>query len=367
MDVNKDTLHRIIDSIADPIFIKDRRHRWVLLNDACCELIGHSRSELLGKSDYEFFPKEQADVFWKKDEEVFTSGLENLNEEDITDSKGVTHTIVTKKTLYTDLAGDMFIVGIIRDVTDRKSAERSQMELALSRAEREQLELFAYVASHDLREPLQSIIGFGDLLKNRCDEALQDQGRGYLKRIQDAASRMSRLIDDLLKFSKVVKRAELFKRVELSKVISEVLDDFEFQTKKTGAQVTVGKLPALYGDETQLRQLLQNLLSNALKFCPQGRKPQVTVLSRDLGEEVELSVRDNGIGIDEKYLERIFKPFERLHSIAEFEGSGVGLAICQKIAAHHGGRIYVRSKLQEGSTFFVVLPKQILASQTTKR
>lgn len=357
MEVNKETLHQIINTLADPVFVKDRDHRFVFLNDACCELIGRPRADLIGRSDYDFFPKEQADIFWRKDEEVFKTGLENLNEETITDANKIVHTIVTKKSLYVDSESRPFIVGIIRDVTDRKQAERSRFDLTRAQAEREQLELFAYVASHDLREPLQSITGFSDLLHNRYGSSLDASGQGYLKRIQEAALRMSHLIDALLKFSKVVKRADLFSLVDLSKVLPEVLEDLEFQIKKEKAQITVGKLPMLYGDEMQLRQLFQNLLTNALKFHPPGRVPEVSILSRDMGDKVEIALRDNGIGIQEKYLERIFRPFERLHSRTEFEGSGVGLAICQKIVSHHEGQIHVRSTPGEGSTFYIVLPK----------
>lgn len=358
MDVHKDTLHSIVDAIADPIFVKDRRHRFVLLNDACCRLIGRPREELLGKSDYDFFPKEEADVFWQKDEEVFKTGEPNLNEEDITDAAGETHTIVTKKSRYIDSTGHPFIVGVTRDITDSKELERRQLELARSQAEREQLELFAYVASHDLREPLQSIIGFSDLLKERYSQRLDPAGANYLKRIGDAAERMSGLIDDLLKFSKVIKREELFESVDLSKVISDILDDYEYLIRKVGANVQVGRLPAIHGDRTQIHQLFQNLLSNALKFHPQGRSPEVSVSAKDQKDgRIEVMVRDNGIGIDPKYWQRIFRPFERLHGRTEYEGSGVGLAICQKIAYHHGGEIRLQSQPGDGSIFSVVLQR----------
>ena len=358
MDLTKETLHQIINSIADPVFVKDREHRWVLLNDAFCQFIGHPCEALIGKSDYDFFPKKEADVFWQKDEEVFKTGQENLNEEELTDAKGVEYTIVTKKTLYTDKAGNHFIVGIIRDHSDRRRVERSLMELARTQAEREQLELFAYVASHDLREPLQSIIGFGDLLKNRHSASLDSQGLGYLKRIHDAAHRMSRLIDDLLKFSKVIKRSELFSLVDLKKMIEDIVRDLDYQVRKEDATIICGKLPVIYGDETQIRQLFQNLISNALKFHLPEKPVKIEIQSRELEQgRVEISVKDNGIGMEEKYLNRIFRPFERLHTQAEFEGSGIGLAICQKIVAHHEGGIEAKSRPGEGSVFYVILPK----------
>ena len=358
MILNQDTLHQIINSIADPIFVKDRDHHWVLLNDACCQFIGHPREKLLGKSDYDFFPKKEADVFRKKDEEVFKTGRENLNEENFTDAKGVVHTILTKKRLYKDSSGSPFIVGIIRDITDRKKAEQSVVELTRSEAEREQLELFAYVASHDLREPLQAIIGFSDLLKNRYSASLDEHGHGYLKRVQDAANRMSRLIDDLLKFSRVVKRSELFARVDLAPLIKGILEDLELQIQKNGAKVQLGPLGVIYGDESQIHQLFQNLISNAIKFHLPGKSPVIVIHSLNLDEtHLEVAVEDNGIGIETQYWERIFRPFERLHNHMEFEGNGIGLAICEKIATYHEGRIRVESLPGRGSTFYVVLRK----------
>ncbi len=358
MELTKDALHQIIQSIADPVFVKNRKHQWVFLNDACCELIGHKREALIGRSDHDFFPKDQADVFWEKDEAVFVTGQENHNEESITDSSGNTHFIATRKTLYTDTSGQKFIVGVIRDQTDRKRMEKSLVELARAETEKEQLELFAYVASHDLREPLQSITGFSDLLTNRYGGLLDENGKNYLKRIQAAAARMSRLIDDLLKFSRVVKRAEFFGLVNLAKLVPEVLEDFDFQIRKQHAQVTVGPLPSIYGDEMQIRQLFQNLISNALKFHTSKSHPIISIHSRELSlDRVEICVEDNGIGIEEKYLKRIFKPFERLHGRTEFEGSGIGLAICEKIAAHHEGQIRAESKIGDGTKFFIDLPK----------
>jgi PAS domain S-box-containing protein len=358
VELTQDALHQIIQSIADPVFVKNRKHEWVFLNDACCQLIGHSRDELMGKSDYDFFPKPQADVFWAMDEAVFVTGEENHNEEDITDSSGNTHTISTRKTLYTDPKGQPFIVGVIRDITDHKRMEKSLVKLARAETEKEQLELFAYVASHDLREPLQSITGFSDLLMNRHGPLLDENGKGYLKRIQAAATRMSRLIDDLLKFSRVVKRAEFFGLVDLGKLIPEVLEDFEFQIKKQHAEINIGPMPSIYGDEMQIRQLFQNLISNALKFHDAHQKPKIIIQCKDLSQDrIEIIVEDNGIGIDEKYLKRIFKPFERLHSRSEFEGSGIGLAICEKIVSHHEGQIRAESQLGFGTTFYIDLPK----------
>ncbi len=359
---NKEALESIINAVADPIFVKDRKHCWVLLNDACCKFIGHTREELIGKSDYEFFPKAEADVFWEKDETVFRTGRENLNEESFTDANRILHTIVTKKSLFVDSKKNQFIVGVIRDITDLKIANetmvRQSTELARSEAEREHLEFFAYVAAHDLREPLQRIVGFSELLKNASHQNLSEDSKKYLQKIQDGAGRMSGLIDDLLRFSKVIKRSELFRPVALSEVVARLMEDLEHLIKQTNARIQVDPLPMVQGDESQLGQLFQNLISNAIKFKKAGEPPVIHIESRQAGGAFwEVTVADQGIGFDPKYSEKVFRPFERLHNREQYDGSGVGLAICQKIVTYHGGKISVQTHPQEGSVFSILLPR----------
>ena len=352
----------VIDYIADPIFVKDRQHRWVLLNDACCRFIGRPREALLGKSDYDFFPKKEADVFWEKDEEVFETGKENLNEESFTDAKGVGHIIVTKKTLYRDPHGEKFIVGVIRDITEQKQTQQSLMEkcveVARIQAEREHLELFAYVASHDLQEPLQKIISFGGLLKVHSSQGLDEKSRSYVERMEMAAMRMSRMIEDLLQFTKVTTLHEDFEFVDLEMIVGEVLSDLDLKIAEARAKITVEDLPSLCADRRQIYQLFLNLVTNALKFRKKDVPPEIKIESHPaLGTKfVEIEVSDNGIGFDPIHGERIFRPFERIYSRDEYEGSGIGLAICQKIVKRHGGDITAKSKKGEGSTFFLTLP-----------
>jgi len=251
-------------------------------------------------------------------------------------------------------------------------------ELARSNAE---LEQFAFVASHDLQEPLRKIQAFGDRLKTKCDEARLEQGRDYLERMQAAAARMQTLINDLLTFSRVISRTEPFAPVNLMTITREVLGDLEVRIEKSHARVEVGELPTIDADAIQIRQLMQNLIGNALKFQPQGATPLVKVQGRILvqpsargntafftrkqteGGEVavgedfcELTVVDNGIGFDEKYLEKIFAVFTRLHGRQDYEGTGIGLAVCRRIVDRHGGTITACSKPGEGATFIVLLP-----------
>ncbi|HEY0015303.1 MAG TPA: ATP-binding protein [Longimicrobium sp.] len=240
--------------------------------------------------------------------------------------------------------------------------ERAERELAAQAAELErsnlELEQFAYVASHDLQEPLRKIQAFGNLLLSEAGDGLGESGRDYVVRMRAAALRMQALIQDLLAYSRVSRRGEEPAPVDLGRVAREVLSDLEGRMAATEGRVEIGPLPTVRADPTQMRQLLQNLIANALKFHRPGVPPHVRVGAEpaDGGSGWRLRVEDNGIGFDERYLDRIFSPFQRLHGRTEYEGTGMGLAICRKIAERHGGAITARSAPGQGSTFTVDLP-----------
>jgi signal transduction histidine kinase len=235
----------------------------------------------------------------------------------------------------------------------------------LGRSNRE-LQDFAFVASHDLQEPLRKIRAFGNRLQQKYADALGDQGGDYVNRMQAAAERMSRLINDLLAFSRVTTKGRPFQPTELNAVADDVLDDLEVAIEESGAQITVGNLPAVEADPTQMRQLFQNLIGNALKFRHPDTPPRVTIVastlpateeSDDPAEEVcEITVSDNGIGFDEQFLERIFTPFQRLHGREQYAGTGIGLAVCRRIVERHNGSITAESTPGEGATFMIQLP-----------
>lgn len=256
-----------------------------------------------------------------------------------------------------------------RQDLERRVAERTEdlqrYSLELQRSNKE-LEDFAFVASHDLQEPLRKIMAFGDRLEMKHAQDLGD-GVDYLNRMRAAAQRMARLINDLLEFSRVATHPGSFKLVSLDKVLADVMDDLEEMVASSNARVTLDPLPEIEADETQMHQLLQNLIVNAIKFVDRDRQPAIRITSRILLDEspaepavdrrrVELQVIDNGIGIDEAYKERIFKPFQRLHSQGNYSGTGIGLAVCKRIVERHGGTLTVESQPGYGSVFIVNLP-----------
>ena len=243
-----------------------------------------------------------------------------------------------------------------------RTADLAETNESLQRSNLE-LEQFASVASHDLQEPLRKIQAFGDRLQLRYERELGEQGRDYLSRMLASATRMRSLIDALLTFSRVTTKAQPFTPVDLAETAQEVVLDLEDRIQRTGGRVEVGALPSLEADPLQMRQLLQNLIGNGLKFVRPEVPPVVQVESRifnhaENGEiaRCEISVRDNGVGFEEVYLDRIFELFQRLHGRQEYEGTGMGLAICRKIVQRHGGTITAQSAPGRGSTFLVNLP-----------
>ena len=220
----------------------------------------------------------------------------------------------------------------------------------------EELDQFASIVSHDLQEPLRKVRTFTQQLTVIESERLSEKGRDYLERANAAAERMQNLIEDLLRYSRLATHPRPFTTVDLSVVTREVLEDLETEVESSGATVRVGDLPAISGDALQLRQLIQNLLSNALKFRREGVPPEVAIDAKVAGATAAITVRDNGIGFDPQYSRRIFRVFERLHGRGTYPGTGIGLALCSKIVERHGGAILAEGEPGAGSTFTVTLP-----------
>jgi PAS domain S-box-containing protein len=246
---------------------------------------------------------------------------------------------------------------ITRDLTARKRAEEQLEDLArrLQRSNAE-LEQFASVAAHDLQEPLRKIQAFSERLETKAKN-LDDQSRDYLQRIVKSAGRMRDLINDLLAFSRVSTKAKPFVPVDLNDIAAAVLSDLEARIQQSGGRVEMHSLPTIDADPMQVGQLLTNLIANGLKFRRPGKPPLVVVTGDVNLSTVIITVSDNGIGFEETYLDRIFEVFQRLHGRQEYEGTGMGLAICRKIVERHGGSITATSHPGEGSHFIVTLPR----------
>jgi light-regulated signal transduction histidine kinase (bacteriophytochrome) len=286
--------------------------------------------------------------------------------------------MVVSKVIWRDEQGHVLgTVGITRDIHEFKIAREAlraneiklrEFATQLERSNRE-LQDFAYVASHDLQEPLRKIIVFGERLKEKAADRFDPETLDFLQRTQKAATRMQTLINDLLSFSRVTTKAQPFTRVDLAQTAHEVMEDLESRIETTEGRVELGSLPIIDADPLQMRQLIQNLVGNALKFRQPGVPPVVKIEARVFSGVLpqappgtadeklcELTVSDNGIGFDEKYLDRIFNVFQRLHTRNEYEGTGMGLAIAKKITLHHGGAITARSAPGRGAAFIITLP-----------
>jgi light-regulated signal transduction histidine kinase (bacteriophytochrome) len=249
------------------------------------------------------------------------------------------------------------VLASIIDITERKIQERSlktQVELEIRNKD---LEQFAYLASHDLQEPLRTVSNYMQLFAEDYIEQLDDNAKKYLTSVNNATSRMSVLIKSLLDFSRLGRDKKLI-TLNCKKIIDEVLADLEIRIKTSQASIEVTEMPEILAYESELRQLFQNLINNAIKFQRPNLKPKIKISATEVDHKWKFAVSDNGIGIAPEHFERVFGIFQRLHTKDEFEGNGIGLANCKKIVELHNGEIWLDSKLGEGTTFYFTLNLQ---------
>lgn len=340
--------------------------RFLYANPAIETLLGLPRQRFVGKSLREAWPT------------VLTTALPEiyqavLHEQTLRDLGEITYNGEGVHGYFrvqiSALSADAILL-VLHNVSEQKriEEERKQTALALEiynrklEASNRELEEFAYVASHDLQEPLRKIMAFGDRLRSKYSTLLDEGGRDYLLRMENAAARMQSLISDLLNLSRISTRGQPFEQVDLQSIVTDVLRDLETTIEQQGGAVAVSTLPSLAADPVQMRQLFQNLIGNALKFHEPGTAPLIKVTAQFAHEPAAaypvcvIAVADNGIGFEEKYVDRIFQPFQRLHGAHRYEGTGMGLAICRRIVERHGGVIRATSQPGLGSTFTISLP-----------
>lgn len=252
----------------------------------------------------------------------------------------------------------ILVISVIRDITERRKVEDTlQLQKKLLEEKVREMDDFVHVVSHDLKEPLRGIDAYAGFIFEDYADRLDEEGKRYLNALRDSALRMNHLIRDLLALASISRKGATCENVELEKVIADVQQDLDFAIQQKGAEIRVNSsLPAVYCDPTQIREIFKNLLSNAIKFNA-ATSPIVEIAAREEGGFHHISIKDNGIGIESRYTEQVFRLFERLHRQEEFEGTGAGLAICKKMIEGNGGKIWVESQPGEGSTFFFTLPK----------
>jgi len=348
----------LTESTSDWIWEVNERAEYVYASPKVSDLLGYEPAEVLGKTPFDLMPAEESERIGDEFRAVAEARrsfdrLVNVN----THKDGRPVVLETSGVPVFDADGEFRgYRGIDRDVTERRRAEEQLARYAaeLERSNRE-LEQFAYVASHDLQEPLRMISSFVKLLERRYKGALDEDADDYIHFAVDGADRMKRLIDDLLVYARVGPRGLRVEAVRMEDALQDAMANMRAVMEDSGAEVEHGELPEVEADRTRLVQLLQNLLGNAIKFRKE-EPPRLTVEARRRPGEWQFSVKDNGIGIDPRYLEQIFVIFKRLHRKDAYPGTGIGLAVCQKIVECLGGRIWAESEPGEGATFFFTIP-----------
>ena len=363
---------RLVETAQEGVWVLDGQAQTSYVNQRMADMLGYAPENMLGKPLFHFMDAAAAADAERQFERRRQGIKENHDFRFQRQDGSDFWAIVSTNPVFSETGEFMGVLGMLSDITDRKQAEK-KLEILVAKLEQSNRELqdFASVASHDLQEPLRKIQAFGDRLKLKCADTLPLEGKDYLERMQNAAQRMQTLINDLLTFSRVTTKAQPFVPVNLATIVQEVLSDIEVQIQRVGGCIEADYLPTIEADPLQMRQLFQNLISNALKFHQSDRRPIVSISAQILNAPdsstlvhrsdsplCQISVADNGIGFDEKYLDRIFTVFQRLHGRNDYEGTGVGLAICRKIAERHRGSITAKSIPGQGTTFIVTLPTQ---------
>lgn len=369
---SKEGLLALFEYATEGILVANNKGEIIKINPSAEKLFGYEHDELLGKVIETLIPQKHV--------HKHVGQRDKFAENPHPRSMGIGMDLFAKRKDGSEFPVEVslspmntkegkYVIAFIIDITIRKNQDdalkKTHRELKHFseelKASNSELENFAYISSHDLQEPLRKIQAFGDRLKTTEGENFSEQGRDYLERMLNAADRMQTLINDLLLFSRLTSRVDPFESVNLNTILAGVLNDMEITIEVSKAKIEAETLPTIEAAPLQMRQLFQNMISNAIKFRKEGSTPIVKIYSKKISrkstlekEMIEICFEDNGIGFDEKYNDRIFNIFQRLEG-KKYEGSGIGLSICRKIAMKHGGNIIAKSQINKGTTFIVSL------------
>lgn len=353
-------LGRILDNSFNEIYLFNAENlKFIQANLGAYNNLNYSHEEMLRLTPLDLKPEFTKETFEEmirplRSKEKSLVVFETLHKR----KDGTIYPVEIRLQLMTNETPQVFIA-VVQDITQRKQAEE-KIKIYYSELEKanEELQSFSAIASHDLQEPLRKITTFGDRLATRIPET-DEQGKDYLNRMQKSTLRMRKLVEDLLQYTQVTSNPRPFESLNLNKVVETVLDDLETRISETQGAVNFSNLPVIEGDSVQLHQLFLNLIGNALKFHRDGIPPVVNLESAKTENGFwEITVEDNGIGIEKEHVGKIFKPFERLHGKTTYEGTGIGLTICNKIVSRHGGKITVKRQSTNGVTFHITLPEK---------
>lgn len=361
--LSKNYLDKIINTVASPIFVKDSNHKFTLVNDALCTLLGLSANDLIGNTGYESFPEDQLEIFIAKDKEVFATGKENINEEIVNTGGNEVKTVVTKKTLYTDSNGHKYLVGTTNDITERKKYEN---EIALKNGELQKLnatkDKFFSIIAHDLRSPFNSIVGFSELLIDQIGQKNYNGIDNYAQIIKKSSGQAIKLLMNLMQWSRLqTGRMEIIPEYfEMVCLINEVTQ-LIFETSQEKEIILKKILPdtaTVYADKNMISTVLRNLFSNAVKFSHPGGTVTITVIEQE--NDLTISVNDIGVGIEKTRINKLFLLNESVSTIGtrNEKGTGLGLILCKEFVDKNEGKIWIESEVGKGSTFHFTLPRR---------
>jgi len=344
-------LKNVIDTIADPVFVKNENHVWIVLNDAFCQFMGYKESELVGKSDYDFFDKAEADVFREKDNLVFESGETNINEEFFTDAEGMQHTIVTKKSVFKLNDGSKILVGVIRDITKIKE-QQNELEVSLKANK-----IFNDILSNDLLSSIRTIKNFSQLLTQRGKDELSDENKEYLSYIEEGAEELHSMINRLSDYSKINSSVEIKDEVALNEALDGALSKLALENPTVEINKQIEKLPIVKGHNVLLLEMFYNLANNSIKYASENKPVIISVSYKSQPKYYEILFADNGIGIPQNQINHVLKLFTKIHPYNKYKGSGMGLSICKKVMELHGGSIKIDPEYKNGTCVVLEFPK----------